>query len=119
MNTTVELCQHAVRLGLRLESRGDKLAVIPAKRCPPEFADTLRQHKREILSLLEDQAAGLTPDCAAWLPVARQILAGEFVGADSSTIASLNIGLRSIPHPLCQRAMELLKVKSHEHPRRK
>jgi hypothetical protein len=91
MNLTVELCERAVRLGLRLESRGDKLAVIPANRCPPEFADTLRQHKHEILSLLEGQAAGLAPDCAPWLHVARQVLAGEFDGADSSTVASLTI----------------------------
>ena len=47
MNQSVELCQRAVRLGLRLEPRGDKLAVIPAKRCPPEFAAELRQHKGE------------------------------------------------------------------------
>ena len=61
--TPPESCHEAARRGLRLERRGDMLAVIPAKRCPPEFADTLRQHKREILSLLEGQAAGLTPDC--------------------------------------------------------
>jgi hypothetical protein len=108
MNPTVELCERAVRLGLRLESRGDKLAVIPAKRCPPEFADTLRQHKREILSLLDGQAAGLALDCAPWLHVAKQILAGEFVRCDSSTRESLTIGLRSIPHPLCVRALTRL-----------
>ena len=109
MNQSVELCQQAVRLGLRLESRGDKLAVIPARRCPPEFADTLRQHKREILSLLEGQTAGLAPDCAPWLHVARQILAGEFDGTDNSTIGSLTIGLRGIRHPLCQQALVRLK----------
>jgi hypothetical protein len=109
MNPTLELYQRAMKLGLRLEPRGgDKLAVIPANRCPPEFADTLRQHKQEILSLLESQAAGLTPDCAPWLHVAKQILAGEFVGADSSTAASLKIGLRSIRHPLCVCALARL-----------
>lgn len=41
--TPPELCHEAARRGLRLEPRGDKLAVIPASRCPPEFADTLRQ----------------------------------------------------------------------------
>jgi hypothetical protein len=109
MNQSLELCQRAVRLGLRLEPRGDMLAVIPAKRCPPEFADTLRQHKREILSLLEGQAAGLAPDCAPWLHVARQILAGEFDGADNSTVQSLTIGLRGIRHTLCQQALVRLK----------
>jgi hypothetical protein len=107
--TPPELCHEAARRGLRLERRGDMLAVIPAKRCPPEFADTLRQHKREILSLLEGQAAGLAPDCAPWLHVARQILAGEFDGADNSTAQSLTIGLRGIRHPLCQQALIQLK----------
>ena len=102
------LINRAAELGLRLESRGDKLAVIPAKRCPPDFADVLRQHKGELLDLLETQTFNLTPDCAAWLHVARQILAGEFIGADNSTVTSLTIGLRSILHPLCQRALERL-----------
>jgi|ERR1039458_5974198 hypothetical protein len=110
--TATELYQEAVWRGLRLEPRGNKLAVIPGDRVPPDFADALRQHKREILSLLEGQAAGLAPDCAPWLYVAKQILAGEFEKVDSSTVASLTIGLRSILHPLCQRALEHLHVTS-------
>jgi hypothetical protein len=105
----MELCHEATRRGLRLEPRGDKLAVIPADRLPPEFAATLRQHKREILSLLEGQAAGLAPDCAPWMNVARQVLDGEFDSLlDSSVRESLEIGLRSIPHPLCSRALARL-----------
>ncbi len=106
--TAIELYREAARHGLRLEPRGDKLAVIPGDRVPPGFADTLRQHKQEILSLLEGQAAGLAPDCAPWLHVARQVLAGEFVGMDGSTRQSLIVGLRSIPHPLCVRALARL-----------
>ena len=108
MNTT-ELCREATRRGLRLEPRGDKLAVIPAHRCPREFADVLRQHKRELLALLEGSAANLTPDCGPWLHVARQVLAGEFGGADRSTRQSLVIGLRSVRHPLCQQALACLE----------
>jgi hypothetical protein len=109
--TAKSLCFEATRRGLRLESRGDKLAVIPAKCCPPEFADTLRQHKREILSLLEGQAAGLAPDCVPWLHVAKQILAGEFDGLlDGSVRESLKIGLRLIPHPLCVGALARLRL---------
>ena len=107
--TAIELYREAARRGLRLEPRGDKLAVIPGDRVPPGFADTLRQHKQEILSLLEGQAAGLTPDCAPWLHVAKQVLAGEFDGADNSTHESLTIGLRNIRHPLCGRALARLK----------
>ena len=109
MNQSVELCQRAVRLGLRLEPRGDKLAVIPAKRCPPDFAAELRQHKGELLDFLEGQAAGLAPDCAPWLHVAKQVLAGEFDGLlDDCVRDSLSIGLRSINHPICIRAMAWL-----------
>ncbi len=52
MNTPVQLYHRAAALGLRLELRGDKLAVIPADRVPPEFANLLRQHKAELLAWL-------------------------------------------------------------------
>ncbi|HWN95651.1 MAG TPA: hypothetical protein VNT99_11505, partial [Methylomirabilota bacterium] len=61
----------------------------------PEFERVLRQHKPELIRWLT----------ASWLHVARQILDGEFVGADRSTRESLTIGLRSIAHPLCRRAL--------------
>ena len=103
--TAPELYHEAARRGLRLEPRGGKLAVIPGDRVPPDFADVLRQHKGELLNWLEARAAGLASDCAPWLHVAKQILAGEFDGADSSTVASLKIGLRSIQHQTCQQAL--------------
>jgi hypothetical protein len=37
--------------------------------------------------------------------VARQVIAGEFDGADTPTIESLTIGLRGIQHPLCRNAL--------------
>jgi hypothetical protein len=109
MTTAPEIYQRAARLGLTLEARGDKLAVIPAQRCPPDFADVLRRHKRELLDLLETKTGGLPVDCVPWLHVARQILAGEFDGADNSTVRSLTIGLRGIRHALCQQALLRLK----------
>lgn len=109
MNPTVELYRQAIRLGLTLEARGDKLAVIPAQRCPPDFATELLKHKFELLDLLEAHASNLTPDCAPWLHVARQVVEGEFDAVlDESVRGSLEIGLRSIPHPLCQRALARL-----------
>lgn len=110
MNSTVELYHRAVAFGLRLEPRGDRLAVIPANRCPPEFADVLRDHKAELLDWLQARAAHLPPDCVPWLHVARQILAGEFDGADNSTVQSLTIGVRGIRHSLCQQALARLKA---------
>ena len=108
--TVQELYLEATKRGLRLESRGDRLAVIPANRCPPDFADVLRQHKREILDLLETKANALPDDCAPWLHVARQVLQGEFEGADRTTVESLTIGLHRITHPLCRRAIERLQT---------
>jgi hypothetical protein len=102
--TATELCRQAAALGLRLEPAGDHLAVTPGRLCPPEFAAVLRQHKRELLDLLETQTV-LRPDELPWLHVARQVLAAEFDGADNSTVQSLTIGLRGIQHPLCQQAI--------------
>jgi hypothetical protein len=111
--TALDLFNEATRRGLQLEPRdGGKLAVIPADRCPPDFADKLRQHKRELLDLLEANRHALPPDCAPWLHVARQVLAGEFEGANGSTVESLSIGLRSIPHPRCREALARLQTYS-------
>src|SRR5881392_2705981 len=99
------LLREANRLSLKIRAREGKLFVTPAKRCPPEFADLLRHHKRELLDLLQAKADGLAPDCAPWLHIAKPVLAGEFESADSSTRESLSIGLRSIAHPTCQTAL--------------
>lgn len=113
MNPAVELYQQAMRLGLRLEPRGDKLAVIPASRCSPEFAEVLRRHKGDLLELLEPKGIYLLPDSVPWLHVARQVLAGEFEHADHSLINSLRIGLRGINHPLCRSAIAHLRQNAH------
>jgi hypothetical protein len=57
-----------------------------------------------------DNATSLPPNQAAWLPVARQVLGGEFDGADKSTAGSLLTGLRSINHPACRRALDKLRA---------
>jgi hypothetical protein len=106
--TASELFHEAIKRGLRLAPAGEKLAVMPKGKCPPEFADTLRQHKRELLDLLEAKAANLRPGEEPWLHIARQVRAGEFDGADLSTVESLTIGLRGINHPLCQQALSRL-----------
>lgn len=50
----------------------------------------------------------LLPDKAAWLPVAEAVLRGAFDKADKSTVQSLAIGLRSVPHPLAVDALARL-----------
>lgn len=113
--TAQELYLEARKRGLRLEPRGDRLAVIPAKLVAPAFANVLREHKRQLLDWLETRTIQLTLDQVPWLHIARQVLAGEFDGADGSTTESLTIGLQSIAHPLCQQALRRLKEVSHEH----
>ena len=107
-----ELYRRARDLGLHLEPAGDKLAVFPKGKCPPDFADVLRAHKPELLCWLEGRSASLREDEIPWLHVARQVLDGEFEHADQTTIESLTIGLRSIQHLECQRALERLAIQA-------
>jgi len=102
----------AQRLGLHLQVEGERIAIAPARLCPPELLVMIREHKPEVMSLMEDRACHLPPDCIPWLHIARQILAGEFDGADGSTRDSLRTGLRSINRPLCQCALQRLAIKS-------
>lgn len=46
---------------------------------------------------------------AAWLAVARRVLAGDYRRADKSTLQSLIIGLRSHPHADAQAAVKMLE----------
>ena len=107
--TPTTLINEARRRGLVLKAREGKLVVSPADLCPPAFADVLKKHKQELLCVLESPGIHLPADCWPWVHVAKQVLAGEFVHADASTAETLIIGLRSIQHPLCKRAMEILK----------
>jgi hypothetical protein len=103
----------ARRNGLRLWRDGTRIAVAPARLCRPDLLAALRAHKQRVLDLLEAEVARLPPDCARWLYVARQVLAGEFDGAANSTVQSLTIELRDIRHPLCQQALIRLR-RTHE-----
>jgi hypothetical protein len=106
--TAQTLYEEAGRRGLRLWAEGDTLVVVPRSKCPPDFVDTLRQHKSELLDWLKARADGLKLDEAPWLHLAKQVLLGEWDGCDGSTRDSLVIGLRSIQHPACRAALARL-----------
>ncbi|MDA1277969.1 MAG: hypothetical protein O2960_28575 [Verrucomicrobia bacterium] len=108
MKTPAEVIQAVTAVGGRLEPLGDKLRILLPVDCSLELKAAIRAHKPAILALLEGRAASLTPDCVPWLHVARQVLSGEFDGADGSTVKSLATGLRAVDHPDCQRAIERL-----------
>ncbi len=80
--TAQHLCLEASRRGLRLEPRGDKLAVIPAHLCPPDFADELRAHKRELLDLLAVQAPPPPPPPPAAPPPCDDLDTPHLAGWD-------------------------------------
>lgn len=60
MTPAQDLYLEARRRGLRLAPAGEKLAVYPKGKCPPDFADVLRQHKAELLQWLN------SPPCPGW-----------------------------------------------------
>jgi hypothetical protein len=105
MKTPADILIAVKQEGGRLEPAGKKLRMLLPSNCPPELKEAIREHKSELLCFLEARAANLPEDCAPWLHIARQVLAGEFDGADRSMIESLTIGLRGIRHPVCQQAL--------------
>jgi hypothetical protein len=58
-----DILDRAKSLGLKLEAKGDQIAVQPGSKCPPEFKELLRKHKVEVLPFLK----GLP--CAGWKAV--------------------------------------------------
>ncbi len=51
--TPLQIFQEAAQRGLTLKAvDAGTLGVAPARLCPPEFAEILREHKPEILSIL-------------------------------------------------------------------
>lgn len=109
----------ANELGLNLSAERGKLLVSPASRLPAQLRAALIRHKSELLRRLDGSChersaeAVSWPRCHGtmpWLHIAKQILAGEFDGANRSTVESLIIGLRNIGHPLCRRVLERLGV---------
>src|SRR5262245_17593732 len=61
--TPNDLYLEARKRGLQIEAAGDKLAVFPKGKCPPDFANVLREHKEALLNWLN------TPRCHGWRAV--------------------------------------------------
>jgi hypothetical protein len=49
-----EIVARAQRLGLKLEAKGEKLAVKPWSICPPDLKELIQRHKLEVVALLTD-----------------------------------------------------------------
>jgi hypothetical protein len=113
MSDLAPLLAKCRRLGLELWAEGDRIGIAPKQRIPAGLLEEIREMKPSLLAILrESQAHQLPADCIPWIHTAKQILSGEFDASDRSTISSLIIGLRSISHPLCQKALARLSAKS-------
>lgn len=53
--TNLRILNFARDHGLSIRSTGENLLVQPAARCPTNFAETLRQHKPQLLALLRHE----------------------------------------------------------------
>ena len=51
--TPIDVFREATEHSLMLSSNGNKLRVMPAKRLTPDFAETLKAHKRGLLTMLQ------------------------------------------------------------------
>ena len=69
------------------------------------FAGTKNSNKPYGTYVPDEPKSALTPDSESWLHVARQVIGGEFDQADDLTKKRLLIGLRSVPHPFCWKAI--------------
>lgn len=58
----------------------------------------LKANKPAILAILETET----------IHTARQVVAGEFIGASTAMIESITVSLRASRHPLCSRALLVL-----------
>lgn len=64
----------------------------------------------------------LSADMKPWLPIANQVMAGDYDKADLSMLRSLEIGLRSIPDSVCRVAtlrVRQLQVKTIKRKKKK
>jgi hypothetical protein len=99
----------AVRVVWKVERKAVKATEPVATQAPPEPAPAPAEPKRPAPGR-PDATASLPHDRLPWLTVAAQILAGEFDGADRSTIESLRIGLHRIPHSITRLALARLQT---------
>jgi hypothetical protein len=93
--TALQLFHEAAKRGLTLKSAGsDSLAVTPARLCPPEFANILREHKPDLLALLNAGISGGTEVVKPHRPLSERewaILVRAGAENDPIIITALNL----------------------------
>jgi len=91
------------KLWVRLDAGG--LEVGPYDLIDGAFLAQLRAHKTELIQYLESPVYA-----RAQLHTARQVVAGEFDGADTATREILIVSLSAISHPDAGRAVARLEA---------
>jgi hypothetical protein len=95
----------AARLVWKLERKAasvaERVTTAATRAKPPQAVPSIPSAERV-------EPDPLAPDQVPWLHIARLVAYGEFDGADNSTVESLTIGLRTISHPLCRKALNRL-----------
>lgn len=109
MSEVSSILARARALGVRLEVRGDRIAIRPARLCHAKLVADIREHKAALLDELGAEAVGLPADQKPWLGIARRVLEGEFDRGMRSLLKSLVIGLRGIAYPRRQEATDRLR----------
>src|SRR3989442_242588 len=108
--TVLQVLNRAREVDLKLWAESGTVAYAPSDHCPPEMERAIIRLKTELLEFLVARTHRLPADCRPWLDVANRVLAGEFCRADRSTLQSLEIGLRSIPHGACEAAVGIVRT---------
>ncbi len=97
--------QSVLAVGIALAPNNTQNFPRPAK-VPRDFLAVVRERRVELRAFLESRAP--------WLHVAKQILLGEFDGANHSTRVRLVRSLRDIPHPQARSAIIRLESEAPE-----
>ena len=104
MTTAFDLLQHCRRAGISLQrTSGGRLRVAAPANAEPEarrLLGAVRCRRGQIIALLDEEQA--------WVPTARQIVRGEFDRAPAELLAVALLGLKDLPHPICQQARRRL-----------
>lgn len=100
--TPSQLYQKAAELGLRLEPAGDMLAILPKGKCPPDFAQMLREHKAALLDWLNQPPC---PGCQNVPPAGMPLRPIEPRPSSADARRVMGYVVRQIgdkPGPLCE-----------------
>jgi hypothetical protein len=90
------LLEQAKQRGIRVEMYQGKLSVVFPTGHRPDFIETVRAHKTELLQWFAADH------------LCKQIQCGEFIGCDRKTAKRIIHILQASQHPLARRAMEHL-----------